>query len=157
MGPKKAQQVKEGGHEVKEKPLPRRAFSGDDRVIVETMHREEKCREKFSENALYFRKSRNPTTGELTPRDTAEFLIPIERTIQMNLDTEKYLDFDQTYKTTKQSPKMTLADCSSTRSVDVHKKKIDAVRCRKEVLAHELEQMKKVAEYKAQLFTKTKI
>jgi hypothetical protein len=167
MGPKKAkepakapssnegqEEVKgsEGGKVKEIKEISRSMNSDQARVMVETIHKEEKCRDKFYDNAMYFRKSRNPCNGELTARDNAEFLIPIERTIKMNFETEKFLDFDQTYNTMKSSinPKMQ-ESLQTLRKIDVHK--LETVRDRKAVIAYELEQMKKAAEFKAQLLS----
>lgn len=155
MGPKVAAEKKEGiVKEGKEsKPLPKNSRTEmdpvQDRILVETMLKEESCRDRFFDNAIYYRKARNPCNGELTARDNADFLIPIEHTIKTNFETEKFLNFDRTYQQTKQLSQPEVKESLRTvKSLDVHK--LEKVRGRKAEIDYELEQMRKVIEFKRQ-------
>ncbi|MFK5108561.1 hypothetical protein ACI394_28900, partial [Klebsiella pneumoniae] len=87
-----------------------------------TIHREEKCRDRFLENAMYLRKSRNPCNGELTARDNADFLIPVEQTIKLAFETQKFQEFDQQYNQLKLSTQPKVKECLQTlRTLDVTK------------------------------------
>lgn len=155
MGPKVAAEKKEGiAKDGKEsKPLPKNSRIEmdpvQDRILVETMLKEESCRDRFFDNAIYYRKARNPCNGELTARDNADFLIPIEHTIKTNFETEKFLNFDRTYQQTKQLSQPEVKESLRTvKSLDVHK--LEKVRERKAEIDFELEQMRKVIEFKRQ-------
>jgi hypothetical protein len=152
---KKVRTIKPIEEKTKEAVKPKEISSGRAqhpdvyRIVVETMLKEEKCREKFHENAMYYRKSRNPCNGELTARDDAEFLIPVERTIQTNFETEKFLEFDRTYNSIKESTQPAVKDSLQTiRKLDVIK--IGNIRERKQMIDSELEQMRKIVAYKQQ-------
>lgn len=52
--------------------------------------REEKSRDLFQQNQYLLKKTRNPIMGELTPRDTAESLIPIDKFIKDTVELQKF-------------------------------------------------------------------
>eukprot|EP00981_Chlorochromonas_danica_P005675 scaffold1172_cov180-Ochromonas_danica.AAC.2 len=64
--------------------------------------KEDRCREYFEANAHLFRKSRNPCLGELTARDDADFLIPLEQTLKKVNDQEVYNEYQRTKATSFQ-------------------------------------------------------
>lgn len=115
--------------------------------------KEQKCRERFEDTCHLLKKSRNPCTGELTPRHDAEFLIPMKKTIKQQLEDESFLEFEAQRNKTIQKEK------ESFNPIDkiVRPRDVQAaltLRERRNNLDYELEQMKKVIEYKRQQLLK---
>eukprot|EP01038_Epipyxis_sp_PR26KG_P008637 gene8637-11675_t len=139
------------------------------RIMAEVVAKEDRARENFNNNSHNFRKSRNPYAGELTPRDEAELLIPIENPDQfrpprylkgstsqfcssfssanvkstISLKANSYDNNDNNNQTSNYS---LLAHTSRISSSGVES--INAMKKRRDQLDFELEQMKKVLEYK---------
>ncbi len=120
--------------------------------------KEQNCREKFDANSHLYKKSRNPTNGELTPRDTAEYLIPYEKIVKDSMATTSFnkgtLMFHETKTFTDDRDNSTMG---VTKSAVNDVKSIESIRRRKEEIDHEIAQMKKVALYKQYLLLQNKM
>eukprot|EP01033_Poteriospumella_lacustris_P000289 gene289-183_t len=120
------------------------------RIMMETIGKEQRCRDAFDENSLILRKPRNPCTGELTARDDAPFLIPLQKVMKDNLDSEKYLKLEKTrieLKETLNQQSFQLSLPVKTRDVV----KLTRVHNLRSEVDREIETLKRVAEYKKEL------
>ncbi len=101
------------------------------------------------------KKPRNPCVGELTPRHDAEFLIPMKKTIKEQMDQEAFRDFEAARSRMIQKEKESLDPIDKVvRPRDIQGAL--SLRERRNHLNHELEQMRKVIQYKRQQLIETK-
>ncbi len=110
------------------------------------------CLENFDKSRHLFKKSRNPTNGELTPRDEADYLIPFEKIVKDKMSTTTLTRGSLMFHETKSfqnatmgdTNKMTLLAKSSVQDVS----RLDSIKKRKEDIEFEIAQMKRLAQYK---------
>jgi hypothetical protein len=120
------------------------------RLMSETIEKEHRCRDQFDSNALVLRKSRNPCIGELTSREDAPFLIPLEKVMKDNVNSERYLNLERTLVEQKQSIEQQSFQLSlPVKSRDVAK--LNRVHKLRSEVDREIETLKRVAEYKREL------
>lgn len=136
-------------------PIISRSVAGvnETRVAKEVEAKEQHCREKFDATGHLMKKSRNPTTGELTPRDEADFMIPMKKTIKQQLEDQAFSDYERTRLMTIQQEKNffdPVAKIVKPRDLQG----ISSLKERRGNINTELEQMKRVLEYKKQALAK---
>lgn len=116
-------------------------------LFIIIQQKEQRCRDNFEANALTLRKPRNPCTGELTSREDAPFLIPLEKIMKDNMESESYIKFEKTKVDMAESlnrQSMILALPVKQRDV----LKVSRVRKLRSEVDREIETLKRVAEYK---------
>jgi hypothetical protein len=136
-------------------PIISRTVAGvnETRVAKEVEAKEQHCREKFHDSMHFMKKSRNPTIGELTPRDDADFLIPMKKTIKQDLEEQAFANYERTRLMTLQQEKDFFDPVSKVvKPRDLQG--INNIKERRGNLDNELEQMKRVLEYKKQALAK---
>lgn len=101
--------------------------------------KEDRCREHFENTCHLYKKSRNPCNGELTSREDADFLIPIEHTVKKLSQQAAYSEYERT---------RTLA-LQSSGSVDYHSRaikpnelnRLETLKNKRQLIDNELKQL----------------
>ena len=123
--------------------------------------KEEQCRAKFEKSAMFMKMPRNPIRGDLTSREDAEYAIPFHHSIMLKLEEQKYV-YEEPPAPTKLLPYIDDRTSTFARSnpqvEDVRRRiqtvkqpHLETLRNRSSAMENELEQMKRLAEYKRSL------
>lgn len=110
--------------------------------------KEDRCREVFEANSLLYKKSRNPCIGELSPRDNADFLIPIEQTIKKLAEKAAYDDYTQTTELALTDATKTMHSFQSRAIKKSELDRLESLRRKRMLIDHELKQLEQIRDLK---------
>lgn len=105
---------------------------------------------------MFLRKARNPCNGEDTARDSASFLIPVEKIVSDNMKTQQYIQF-QAQRT---QDRQVFMESGLMLTAPIKKRHIDAIKAVRDQrlsLESERQVLSKVYEYKQKLLAKSNV